>query len=150
MFLFRARKNILTAPFLDAQELHSWSTSKANVCICFYIFLKKFLFQRRSKVLSGKVWDGGKANDFLKAARRQLAVWVANILHFFILIEIFENSAVSVFRYFIYSIKTLKFSIQGYDCGYISHKKSLSLNIKQYEKNITNQTWDHSKSMPLA
>ena len=33
MFLFGVRNNICTAPFLDTQELHSWSTLKANVCI---------------------------------------------------------------------------------------------------------------------
>ena len=37
IFLFGVRKNICTAPFLDAQELHSWSTLKANVCISLYI-----------------------------------------------------------------------------------------------------------------
>ena len=31
------RKNICTGPFLDAQELHSQSTLKANVCIFLYI-----------------------------------------------------------------------------------------------------------------
>ena len=31
------QKNICTVPFLDAQELHSWSTLKANVCIFPYI-----------------------------------------------------------------------------------------------------------------
>ena len=33
MFLCSVRKDICTVPFLDAQELHSWSTLKANVCI---------------------------------------------------------------------------------------------------------------------
>ena len=33
MFLLGDRKNICTAPFLDTQELHSWSTLKANACI---------------------------------------------------------------------------------------------------------------------
>ena len=36
MFLFGVRKNICTAPFLGTQELHSWSTLKANVCIFMY------------------------------------------------------------------------------------------------------------------
>ena len=53
MFLFGVRKNIRTAPFLDAQELYSWSTLKANVCIFLYISDRTFLFQRRSKILSG-------------------------------------------------------------------------------------------------
>ena len=33
MFLFDVRKNIFTAPFPDAQELLSWGTLKAGVCI---------------------------------------------------------------------------------------------------------------------
>ena len=48
------RKNIGTAPFLDAQELHSWSTLNANVCIFLHISLRKFLFRRRSKLLSAE------------------------------------------------------------------------------------------------
>ena len=39
MFLFGVRNNICTAPFLDTQELHSWSTLNANVCIFLYISL---------------------------------------------------------------------------------------------------------------
>ena len=46
MFLFDVRKNICTAPFLDAQELHSWSILKANVCIFLYKSARKFLFNR--------------------------------------------------------------------------------------------------------
>ena len=68
MFLFGLRKNICAASFLDTQELHSWSILKANVCIFLYISLRKFLSQRRSKLLSGKGWDGGRLNKFLKAA----------------------------------------------------------------------------------
>ena len=37
MFLIGVRKNICTVSFLDAQEVHSWSTSKGNVCIFLYI-----------------------------------------------------------------------------------------------------------------
>ena len=37
IFLIGVRKNICTAPFLDAEEPHSWSTLKANVCISLYI-----------------------------------------------------------------------------------------------------------------
>ena len=37
------QKSICTAPFLEAQERHSWSTLKRNL-----------FFSRRSKVLSGK------------------------------------------------------------------------------------------------
>ena len=54
MFLFGVRKNICAAPFIDAQELPSSSTLKANVCIFLYISLRNVLFQGRSKVLSGK------------------------------------------------------------------------------------------------
>ena len=62
MFLFGVGTNICTAPFLDTQELHSWSTLKENVCIFLYISL------RRGKVLSGK---GG---DWI-ISLRWLAVW---------------------------------------------------------------------------
>ena len=55
---------ICTASFLDAQELHSWSTLKANVCIFLYISVTKFLFQRRSKILSGLA----RQDDFLKGS----------------------------------------------------------------------------------
>ena len=51
LFPFFVRKNIFTS-----QELHSWSTLKANIYIFLYIFVRTFLFQRRSKILSG----GGK------------------------------------------------------------------------------------------
>ena len=50
MFLFGVSKNICTAPFLDAQELHSWSTLKENVSIFQYISVRKVLFQRGSKI----------------------------------------------------------------------------------------------------
>ena len=52
MFLFGVRENICTAIFLDAQELHFWSTLKANVYIFLYISVRKFLFQRCSNILS--------------------------------------------------------------------------------------------------
>ena len=52
MFLLGVRENICTAIFLDAQELHFWSTLKANACIFLYISVRKFLFQRRSNILS--------------------------------------------------------------------------------------------------
>ena len=56
------------APFLDAQELHSWSTLKANVCIFPYISVRKCLCQRRSKILSDGERVGGRLNNFLNAA----------------------------------------------------------------------------------
>ena len=52
MFLLGVRENICTAIFLDAQELHFWSTLKANVYIFLYISVRKFLFQRCSNILS--------------------------------------------------------------------------------------------------
>ena len=45
MILVGVRKNICTEPFLDAQELHSQSTLKANVCM----FLKIKLTTERFK-----------------------------------------------------------------------------------------------------
>ena len=52
MFLLGVRENICTAIFLDAQELHCWSTLKANVYIFLYISVRKFLFQRCNNILS--------------------------------------------------------------------------------------------------
>ena len=69
MFLFGVRKIICTAPFLDAQELLSWSTLKANVCIFLCISLRKFLLPRCSKILSGSMGGWWRLNNFLKAAR---------------------------------------------------------------------------------
>ena len=96
MFLFGVRKNICTPPFLDAQELHSWSTLKANVCIFLYISLRNLLFQRRSKVFSGKSWDGGRevARGREGGLRWLAASALQNVLQFFILIDIFENSTI--------------------------------------------------------
>ena len=56
MFRFGVRKNICTLPFLGVQELHFWNTLKANLCIYLYNSVRKFLFQRRSKILYG--WGG--------------------------------------------------------------------------------------------
>ena len=81
------------------------------VCIFLYISVRKCLFQKRSKISSGGVWVGGRLKNFLL---RPLAVWVlSNVLQFFILTEIFGNSA--IFQHFhtsIFSIQTLKFSRQ--------------------------------------
>ena len=65
--LVDAIKNIGMAPFLDAQELPSQSTLKANVCIFLYICLRKFLFRKRSKLLSGFIFN--LLHNFRKAAR---------------------------------------------------------------------------------
>ena len=59
IFLFNARESICTAPFLDAQELHSWSTLKENVCMFLDISVRKCLFERRSKIFSGGGWVVG-------------------------------------------------------------------------------------------
>ena len=59
---------ICNGPFLDTQELHSSSTLKANVCIFLYISVRKFLFQRRSKILPGGIGGGWRLNNCLKAA----------------------------------------------------------------------------------
>ena len=80
-----------------------------------YISVRIFLFQGRSKILSGGGWVGGRLNNFLRAARCLGLVncFTIVVLPFFILIEIFRNS--TVFQYFdtsIFSIKTLKFSKQ--------------------------------------
>ena len=90
------QKRYCTAVFPDAQELHAWITLKANVCIFLYIFVRKFLFQTRSKVLSGGGWNSEWGwIIFLN----QLAVWALQIvLQFFVLSEIFENS--TIFRHF--------------------------------------------------
>ena len=48
IFMFGVRQNISTTSFLDAQELHSWSTLKS---------VRKYLFHRRSKTLCG--WEEG-------------------------------------------------------------------------------------------
>ena len=65
--------------FLDAQELHSWSTLEANVCRFLYIFVRKFLSQRRSKIVSGLE----RQNDFLKGdslfvSRRIFTIFLFN------------------------------------------------------------------------
>ena len=58
------KKNISLSPFLDVQELHSQSTSKTILCIFLYISVRKILFQKRRKFLSG-----GRLSNFLNAAR---------------------------------------------------------------------------------
>ena len=63
MFLVDVRKIACTALFLDIQELHFWSTWKANVCISLYISVRKLLFWRRRRLLSGE-----EPNNFLVTA----------------------------------------------------------------------------------
>ena len=82
IFLFNVRENICTAPFLDAQELHSWSTLKEKVCIFLDISLRKCLFERRSKIFSGGGGLGVGRINFLKAA---CCLGLAKFLAIFIL-----------------------------------------------------------------
>ena len=86
--------------FLDAQEVHSWSALKANVCIFLHISLRKLWFQRRRKILSAFIFY--LLNNFLKEA---CCLGLANILQFFILTEIFGNS--TIFHHFDNSITIL-------------------------------------------
>ena len=96
----------LFALHLDAQEPHSLSSLKANVCIFLYISVRVILFHRRSKLLSsGGRWLGMRQNDFLQVGRCSDLI---NVLQFLILIEIFGNS--TIFSAFQYNF--LKFSRQ--------------------------------------
>ena len=45
--------NICTAPFLDAQELHSRNTRKVNVCIFLYISVRSFISVRNISLKVG-------------------------------------------------------------------------------------------------
>ena len=98
MLKFGVRKNIYTAPFLDVQELHSWSTSKANVCIFLYISVRKFLFQRRSKFLSDRMWVGSSLNNFLQVACCLGFVKCFTVFHFNW--NFWKFDYFSAFRYF--------------------------------------------------
>ena len=114
MLLCIVRKNIYTTLFQVAQELHCWSTLKANVCIFLYISIKRLCF--RDVVRFYLVGGGGGCGmgwDWINFLR-WFAVWaLQNVLQCFILIEIFENSTIfSISVTSIYSIKTLKFSRQ--------------------------------------
>ena len=84
---------------------------KATVCIFLYISVRKFLFQRCSKILS--CWREGWWSGWIISLMRIAVGPSSNVLQFFILIEIFGNS--TIFQHFdtsIYNIKTVKFSIQ--------------------------------------
>ena len=98
IFLFGIRNNICTAPSFDAQEPHSWSTLKVNVCIFLYISVRKFLFQRRSKILFGGSWVTGRLNNFLKAAHSLGLVKCFTIFH--INWKFWKFNYFSAFRYF--------------------------------------------------
>ena len=88
MFLFSVEKNICTKPFLDGQELHwsTWGTLKANVYIFQYISGERFLFQRRSTILSGECWFSLRWNNFLDLAHCLGLAKFFTIFHFSIAI----------------------------------------------------------------
>ena len=46
------KKDICTVLFLDAQELHSWSTLKGNICIFLYISVRKFYLVGEDSIVS--------------------------------------------------------------------------------------------------
>ena len=75
MFLFGVRKNICTAPFLGTQELHSWSTLKANVCIFMYPSKHLLVLKTSSTRLQRNNFTSSKTSckDVLKTSWRRLA-----------------------------------------------------------------------------
>ena len=74
MFLFGVRKNICTAPFLGTQELHSWSTLKANVCIFMYPSKHLLVLKTSSTRLQRNNFTSSKTSckDVLKTSWRRL------------------------------------------------------------------------------
>ena len=110
MFLCGVRKNICTTPFLDTQELHSWSTLKANVCIFLYISLCSRDVVRFYLVGGGMTGGGCDLSKFLKAVRCLGLAKCFTIFYFnwnFWKLNHFYHFDTS-----IYGIKTLKFSRQ--------------------------------------
>ena len=89
MFLFGARKIIWPAPFPDAEGLLSWCALKANICIFLYSSLKKFLFQRCSKISSGGMVGWCRLNNFL-----EVALSLVKCFTIFHLIEVLRNSTI--------------------------------------------------------
>ena len=114
--LLGARKKNCTASFLDTQELHSWSTLRANVCVFLYISVRKFCSWDVVRFNQVRGWAGERQNNFLKAAGYLGLVKYFPIFHFNLNSTIFLH-----FNTSICSIKTLKFSrkfgLQGSDCG---------------------------------
>ena len=64
IFLSVSCQKICTVPYLDAQELCSYSTLKANVYIFLNISVRTFLFQRCSYIVSDCGWVWGEAEQF--------------------------------------------------------------------------------------
>ena len=132
------KKNIGTTQFLGAQELHSQSTLNVNVCIFLYIALWKFLFQRRSKLLSGFIFY--LMNNFVKGVR---CLGFRKIFYSFSLplkfLEIQLYFSISI----IPSIESKRWNFPGnFDFkGKIVVKgvrKNSSLKMKRYDNKITN------------
>ena len=59
IFLFAVRKKHLHCTICLRPRMYPRNISKANVWLFLYICVRKFLFQRRSKILSGWVGRGG-------------------------------------------------------------------------------------------
>ena len=110
MFLFGARKNICTTLLPYAQELLSWSTLKANVCIFLQISLRKCLLQRLSNILSCGMRGEERLNNLLKVAR------CLGLVKYFAIFQIIWNFSkfnyFSVLNTFSNSNEALKFSRQ--------------------------------------
>ena len=110
MFLFGARKNICTTLLPYAQELLSWSTLKAIVCIFLQISLRKCLLQRLSNILSCGMRGEERLNNLLKVAR------CLGLVKYFAIFQIIWNFSkfnyFSVLNTFSNSIEALKFSRQ--------------------------------------
>ena len=140
MFLCGVRKNICTALFLDTQELDSWSTLKANVCIFLYISLKKSSFRN---VVMFYVVVGGMGGDWINFLR-WFTVWdLQNVLQFFILIKIFENTTIfSISILLFIALKRWNFPDNLNFKGRIGATFLIrsSLNIKQYNKKKKQKT----------
>ena len=105
IFLIGVRKNISKAPFLDLEELHSWSTWKEN----FYMFLQisiKQNFQWYRMLLSG-----GWLNYFLEAALCISLIKCFKVFHF--KWNFWRFNYFSAFRYFDQSTEMLKLSRQS-------------------------------------
>ena len=82
MFLFGVRKNICTAPFLGTQELHSWSTLKANVCIFMYPSKHLLVLKTSSTRLQRNNFTSSKTSckDVLKTSCKTKNYYAEDIL----------------------------------------------------------------------
>ena len=112
MFLFSFRKKVCTAPFLDAQEMHSWITLKANGCSV-YLGKKNFIPKKKYDFTwwVRRGWLCGRLNNFFKAACCLGLVKCFTIFHFNW--NFWKFNYFSAFWSSIFSIKTLEFSRQS-------------------------------------